>query len=134
MLELKEVLLQIKTVSYMLFVIYLHFNFCQKLLVIVSIITKYFWCFARQSQIVLHAKQFSFCYLVSIIFSDLSFSNALPYTELLVPSNFSTSNLAFITNDLEVVEDFNNSSRVDYGAEEFEDKTCSIIFIKVSPL
>lgn len=50
--------------------------------------------------------------------------------KLLAPSNFSLSNLAFIIVDLENVENFEDSPRVTYAADEREVESPCMVFRK----
>lgn len=50
--------------------------------------------------------------------------------KLLIQSNFSNSNLAFIIVNLENLEDFENSSRVDCGANEPEFESPNMVLRK----
>lgn len=54
--------------------------------------------------------------------------------KLLISSNFSTSNLAFITIDLLVIKYFDDSFKVCNDVEEFEVEAPDIFLENISPL
>lgn len=127
----------------MFFVIYLSFNFYQRSLAMVSLITTYFWSFIRQSLIIPQAKVFTFCHSSSVMSSDLSFSNAIckfcwnntsiishRHIPKLAPSNFSTSNLTFITIDHNDVEDFEDCPSVSLNAYKPKAQSPGFVFRK----
>lgn len=64
-------------IALLLFIIYLFFNFWQKLLVIVSLIKNTFSLLPGKTLIVSEARLFIFYHLTFIISSDLFFSNAI---------------------------------------------------------
>lgn len=129
----KELLFQIETVLYSSLYTYLLISSKRHLLQFSSS-QKYFWSLLRQSLIVTQAKRFVFYHSTFIIFSCLSFSNVLRGSywnktsiilhcymlKLLVLSNFSTSNLAFITMDLNDVNYFEDYYVVNCGTNESE--------------
>lgn len=50
--------------------------------------------------------------------------------KLLVPLNFSTSNLVYVTVDLKDVKDFEDFPKVDCGADKPEVESSNIVFRK----
>lgn len=115
------------------------FQLLLKVTCFTPLIVNYFWCFTRQSLIVVQTNHFILYYSTSDMFSGLSFFNSIYnscWYKISITShasNVSTLNLAFIVIDLVIIKGFDDSSRIVSDAEQPQVESPGIIFIEDVP-